>query len=131
MQINSSLFCQTKSGPMPKQKNKELRFRLWIDINGERFFGPGRAELLHLIESTGSISKAAKSMDMSYKKALEMVDEMNLKASTPFVVAQKGGRKEAVQNRPKPGKKMVKAYRKIQNRICTFLKKDRSLLDLI
>jgi molybdate transport system regulatory protein len=28
---------------------KELRLRCWIDIDGERFFGPGRAELLELI----------------------------------------------------------------------------------
>jgi molybdate transport system regulatory protein len=49
----------------------EIRVRCWIDINGEKFFGPGRAELLELIGDTGSIAKAAKSMGMSYKKARE------------------------------------------------------------
>ena len=60
-----------------KRKGKQLRVRCWIDIDGERFFGPGRAELLELIHETGSISKAAKAMGMSYKKAWAMVDGLN------------------------------------------------------
>ena len=33
------------------------------------FLGPGPVELLELIEDTGSISQAARQMQMSYKKA--------------------------------------------------------------
>jgi molybdate transport system regulatory protein len=56
---------------------KEYRYRvtgsLWIECEGERFFGPGRVELLERIEETGSINKAAKEMGMSYKKAWELI----------------------------------------------------------
>ena len=76
-----------------KSKGKQLRVRCWIDIDGERFFGPGRAELLQLIQETGSISKAAKSMGMSYKKAWEMVEGLNANGRKPYVIAHKGGRK--------------------------------------
>jgi molybdate transport system regulatory protein len=113
------------------KKNKHLRFRLWIDINGERFFGPGRAELLHLISETGSIARAAKSMGMSYKKAWAMVDEMNSKAYTPYVIAQKGGHKGGGTELTQAGKKIVKAYQRILDRITSILEKEKSFLDLI
>ena len=116
---------------MAKNKNKELRFRLWIDINGERFFGPGRAELLHLIQQTGSISKAARKMGMSYKKAWEMVDEMNEMASTPYVVAQKGGAKGGGTELTKAGKQMVRKYNQLLRRIGSVIKKQKVILKLV
>lgn len=72
-------------------KNKQIRIRCWIDIDGVKFFGPGRAELLELIDQEGSIAKAAKKMGMSYKKAWDMVDEMNTRGVKPFVISRKGG----------------------------------------
>src|SRR5688500_2979203 len=100
---------------------KEIRFRCWIDINGERFFGPGRAELLELIDETGSISKAAKKMGMSYKKAWAMVDEMNAKASKPYVTSQKGGHKGGGTALTASGKQMLHAYNNIFNKINTIV----------
>ena len=116
---------------MQKTKTKEFRLRLWIDVNGEKFFGPGRAELLSLIDETGSIASAAKSMGMSYKKAWAMVDEMNAKAQTPYVVAQKGGQKGGGTALTPAGKSVVSAYEKIIQRINNVLDKEKSFLDLI
>ncbi|HEX5171329.1 MAG TPA: hypothetical protein VFW11_19265 [Cyclobacteriaceae bacterium] len=36
---------------------KEIRLRCWIDIDGEKFFGPRPAQLLELIGQEGSIAK--------------------------------------------------------------------------
>ncbi|HEX8040485.1 MAG TPA: ModE family transcriptional regulator [Chryseosolibacter sp.] len=116
---------------MAKFRNKELRFRLWIDIDGQRFFGPGRAELLQLIDDTGSISKAAKGMGMSYKKAWAMVDELNDKAFTPYVITQKGGKKGGGAELTKAGKDIVKTYRKVLAKVSSVLDKHKSLLDLV
>ena len=110
---------------------KELRFRCWIDIDGERFFGPGRAELLELIEETGSISKAAKKMGMSYKKAWAMVDEMNAKATKPYVIAQKGGQKGGGTELTANGKQMLEAYNKLFARMNALIQKEKGLLKLV
>src|SRR5262245_60375754 len=67
--------------------------RLWIECEGEGFFGPGRVELLQKIEKTGSINKAAKEMGMSYKKAWEMINALNIQADSPLVITQAGGEK--------------------------------------
>lgn len=116
---------------MAKNKIKELRFRLWIDINGERFFGPGRAELLQLIQETGSISKAAKTMGMSYKKAWAMIDEMNSKAYTPLVIAQKGGQKGGGTEVTNAGAAIVKSYVKLLTKIKNTIEKETGILDLV
>ena len=39
--------------------------------------GPGKADLLQAIERTGSISAAARSMGMSYRRAWLLIDTMN------------------------------------------------------
>src|SRR5580692_5389724 len=64
---------------------------LWIEGDGQRFFGPGPVELLEGIEKAGSISKAAKSMGMSYKKAWDIVTRLNGMTAVPFVVTSIGG----------------------------------------
>jgi len=72
---------------------KELRIRCWITLDQDKFFGPGRVELLERIQSEGSLSKAARQMGMSYKKAWDMVNDLNSRGSEPFVRLKKGGDK--------------------------------------
>ena len=49
--------------------NYKIKSRIWIEADGDILLGEGRVALLKAIESTGSLSKAAKSLKMSYKKA--------------------------------------------------------------
>jgi len=53
--------------------------------------GPGKAELLDAIMQFGSISAAAKSMHMSYRRAWELVDVMNNAFQEPLVISSPGG----------------------------------------
>lgn len=43
--------------------------RFWFEKDDKSYIGVGRAELLTRIAESGSISKAAKQMGMSYKAA--------------------------------------------------------------
>ena len=54
--------------------------------------GPGKAALLEAIERTGSISAAARAMNMSYRRAWTLVDTMNRCFREPLVQAGSGGR---------------------------------------
>ncbi len=65
-----------------------LKLRLLFD---GAMFGPGKADLLAHIRDTGSISAAGRRMDMSYKRAWSLVDEMNAAFATPLVTASRGG----------------------------------------
>lgn len=110
---------------------KQLRVRCWIDIDGEKYFGPGRAELLQLVADTGSIAKAAKSMGMSYKKAWEMVTEMNTKGARPLVISHKGGQNGGGAEITEAGKKILVAYGKLTKQLDTIVGKHANILKLI
>jgi molybdate transport system regulatory protein len=112
-------------------KKKEIRIRCWIDVDGVKFFGPGPAELLELIEEVGSITKAAKKMGMSYKKAWDIVDEMNTRGQKPFVISRKGGDKGGGAALTETGKKVVSKYRSLTAKLNAIIKKNSEILTLI
>ena len=56
-----------------------------IDFDGEGRLGPGKVALLERIASEGSISAAGRSMNMSYKRAWELVAEINQSFTEPLV----------------------------------------------
>jgi len=53
--------------------------------------GPGKADLLRAIQRTGSISAAARELDMSYRRAWLLVDTMNQCFKAPLVETLTGG----------------------------------------
>jgi molybdate transport system regulatory protein len=110
---------------------KQIRIRCWIDIDGVKFFGPGPAELLQLIAETGSISKAAKTMGMSYKKAWDIVNQLNTRGPKPFVTSHKGGEKGGGAELTESGAKVVKAYSKLTKQLDTVISKNTELLKLL
>jgi len=115
---------------MPSQK-KELKLRCRIDIDGQSFFGPGPAELLGLIERTGSISSAAREMGMSYKKAWEIISDLNKRGQKPFVVSQKGGEKGGGATLTPHGKEVVSRYGVLAKKLDALIRKEKKILDLI
>lgn len=63
---------------------------LKLDFNGHRL-GAGKISLLEHIATTGSISQAAKKMNMSYRKAWLLIDELNQMFASPCVETAAGG----------------------------------------
>lgn len=111
--------------------NKQIRLRCWIDIDGSKFFGPGRLELLQHIEDTGSIASAAKAMGMSYKKAWAMVEEMNTRGSRPYVVTQKGGTKGGGTQVTPTGKQLMKLYSRLITKLNAVVAKHPEVLKAV
>ena len=97
---------------------------LWIEGDGQRFFGPGPVELLESIEKTGSISKAAKSMGMSYKKAWDIVSRINGMAAAPFVATSIGGEDGGGSTISAEAKEMIAWYRQLRERFRLFLESE-------
>lgn len=59
-----------------------------------------RISLLKAIERTGSISKAAKEVPMSYKAAWDAIDAINNLCPTPVVEKETGGKGEGEPKSP-------------------------------
>ncbi|UII26338.1 LysR family transcriptional regulator [Fulvivirga maritima] len=110
---------------------KEIRFRCWINIDEEKYFGPGPLKLLQLIDELGSLSKAAKTMGMSYKKAWDIINTLNSKSSEPIVVLQKGGAKGGGAEITEKGKKIMKSYTELNNKIEELISHENQILDLL
>lgn len=108
---------------------KELRFRCWINVDGEKFFGPGPAQLLSLIEQEGSITKAAKLMGMSYKKAWDLINNLNTKGNQPYVISQKAGQKGGGAALTETGKNIVCEYLKLMEKIETLIESEKEFLE--
>jgi molybdate transport system regulatory protein len=113
------------------QSTKEVRVRYWIYLDGDKFFGLGRAQLLRHIEESGSISNAAKAMGMSYKKAWAMIDDMNSKSHEPYVIAKKGGQKGGGTEVTEAGKKMLEAYDNLNLKLAAVIKAESEILNLV
>jgi molybdate transport system regulatory protein len=61
--------------------------------SGDPAMGPGKAELISRIEATGSISAAARTMGMSYRRAWLLVEAINASFNEPVVVTAIGGKR--------------------------------------
>jgi molybdate transport system regulatory protein len=87
---------------------------LRIDLDPEGRIGPGKIDLLERIASTGSISAAARAMGMSYKRAWDLVDEMNRLFGKPLVAAQSGGTRGGGASLTAVGRSVVTRFRTIE-----------------
>jgi molybdate transport system regulatory protein len=70
-----------------------IKSRFWIATKEGTFLGDGKVKLLTAIAETGSISAAARSLEISYRKAWKMIDVMNEQAKSPLVERQSGGKR--------------------------------------
>ncbi|MCJ8151618.1 winged helix-turn-helix domain-containing protein [Shinella sedimenti] len=72
------------------KREPKLIFRLQFEPEGR--IGRGKIALLTHIRETGSISAGGRAMDMSYRRAWLLVDEMNRLFREPVVESQRGGK---------------------------------------
>ena len=78
---------------MTTAKNKyAIGLHIWVNEDSGHFLGKGRIQLLENIKSTGSITKGAGLMKMSYPQAWQMVQDMNSRADQPLVEKILGGK---------------------------------------
>src|SRR6266851_2023091 len=93
-----------------------VRFRLRITRGEDIAVGPGKIELLEAIASTGSITAAAKSLGMSYRRAWLLVDTMNRCFKNRVVETEAGGNRGGGTRLTALGAQLVRSYRRIEAR---------------
>ena len=111
---------QSSTGPLP--------IRLWIRLKlpGVGDIGPGKIELLRKIREHQSISAAARDMNMSYRRAWLLVDDLNTFFRQPVVAKWMGGRSRGGAALTPTGEKLVASYDAVVRRADSA---NRSLLD--
>ena len=100
-----------------------------IDLDAKRGrIGPGKIELLEHIDKHGSISAAGRAMEMSYKRAWDLVDEINTICRQSAVEPQTGGKNGGGAVLTPFGLSLVARYRKIERNAATAARKDLEAL---
>jgi len=124
---------------MPKRDHKGekkgkpqpgFRGRVWIDGPEGTFIGHGRVVLLERIIEHGSITKAAKSMEMAYRHAWDLVDSMNRQAKEPFMEVATGGKGGGGARVTKAGERAIKVFWQFHKDLQDFLAREQKKLKL-
>lgn len=76
--------------------------------------GPGKVALLEAIQETGSITSAAKTLGMSYRRAWMLVDETNRCLVKPAVATAAGGEHGGGTELTETGAELVARYRALE-----------------
>ena len=110
---------------MPKSSTTSLpSLSVRIDLDTEDRIGPGKIQLLENIRSCGSISAAGRSMNMSYKRAWDLVDEINRICRRAAVERQVGGKNGGGAILTPFGLSLVARYRKIERSVESAARKE-------
>lgn len=93
-----------------------LRPKIRLMAGREIAVGPGKADLLAAVKAAGSISAAARSLGMSYKRAWYLLDTMNQCFKAPVVETERGGRGHGGARLTATGEEVLTLYRAIETR---------------
>lgn len=95
--------------------------RIWLDGADGTFLGHGRVVLLERIREHGSISQAARSMEMSYKHAWDLLDSMNQQAGCKLVETARGGKSGGGAMLTPAGEKAITIFWRYHRRLQDLL----------
>ncbi|MFN4263769.1 MAG: winged helix-turn-helix domain-containing protein [Thioalkalivibrionaceae bacterium] len=93
-------------------------------LGGWIALGPGKVRLLDAIENTGSISAAARSLGMSYRRAWNLVDAMNRCFRQPLVDTEIGGSAGGGARITAAGEEARQRYRDMEAKAAAALAQD-------
>lgn len=97
--------------PAPR---RPLLAHLRVKLGRDTAIGPGKADLLEAIRDTGSIAAGGRRMGMSYKRAWELVRQLNAAFREPLVAPAKGGVRGGGATLTPLGGAVLDAYRRMQ-----------------
>ncbi|WP_259295157.1 winged helix-turn-helix domain-containing protein [Paraburkholderia sp. DHOC27] len=92
----------------------EVRFRMRIRTGETVALGPGKVDLLEAVREQGSISAAARSLGMSYRRAWLLIDELNKSLKSPATVSEQGGQSGGGCVLTPVGETIVRLYREVE-----------------
>ena len=98
----------------PGTTRPATRVSIRLDLASGARVGPGKIALLEDIARHGSISGAGRALRMSYRRAWELVEDLNRHLGTPVVAAITGGSGGGGARLTEAGAGLVAAYRAIE-----------------
>ena len=88
-------------------ENLTINGHIWFETNNGLRVGAGRAELL------GSLSEAARTLKIPYRRAWGIIRDMNNNSPVELVIKEAGGKNGGGSRLTDEGKKLVVLYKKV------------------
>jgi len=101
----------------------EVKSKVWLEKNGKLIFGSGKSLILTAILETGSINKAAKKMDMSYRHAWSYIVSAEKKIGKPLLIKIKGGKNGGGAILTDYAKDLLRRYEKLEQKVNAYADK--------
>lgn len=92
------------------------RLTLRLDFGPGRAIGHGKIRLLEAVRDHGSISAAGRMMEMSYRRAWLLIDELNALFEQPVVATKHGGPHGGGAELTPLGHRVIEHYRAIESK---------------
>ena len=91
--------------------------RVRIDFSETCSLGPGKIALLEGIERTGSLSAAARSLGMSYRRGWMLLHSVNDAVAEPVVALSAGGKDGGGARLTEFGRRLITTYRDLESAV--------------
>ena len=100
----------------------QVHARFWlISDDQHNYLGVGKVRLMELIDELGSISQAAKTLNMSYKRAWTLIEEVNQLGPLPYVIKEVGGAGGGHATLTDAGRSAIAQYRALERDLQAFV----------
>jgi molybdate transport system regulatory protein len=115
-QTAAQMAAQAPAGETGARREPQVRFRMRVMQADTIALGPGKVQLLEAVHEHGSISAAARSLNMSYRRAWLLMDELNRALESPATVSEHGGQSGGGSMLTPVGEEIIRLYRGIEAR---------------
>lgn len=99
----------------------QVKYKLWLEKNGG-VFGEGLCQLLCHVDELGSISGAAKTMEMSYRAAWGKIKMAEDGFGVPLVITHVGGGTGGGTKLTPAAAELLTMYRRFQDSVATYVR---------
>jgi molybdate transport system regulatory protein len=90
------------------------RLSIRIDFGPDLRVGPGKIQLLEEIAALGSIAAGGRALNMSYRRAWELIEDLNKTFGKPVVESKSGGKKGGGATLTPLGLALITRYRAME-----------------
>jgi molybdate transport system regulatory protein len=116
-----------------RKANLEYTFRLYLNSDDQRVLGKGGAQILEAVDECGSITAAAKKLEMSYKFTWDYLTRMRRRLHQPVIVTYRGGTRAGKKKGgggtmlTPSARKLLKEFKETERQVQNVLKKRENI----
>jgi len=98
----------------------QVKSKIWLEQGGELCFGAGRARILRAVEKTGSLSRAAKALGLSYRHAWSQIRAAEQRLRRPLLVRTRGGTKRGGAELTPYARELMQTFEEMEGDVSRF-----------